>query len=330
MDKVLTIAVPAYNMEKYLPHNLPFYADKRFGDRIEVILLDNASTDRTREIAQQFCDRWPQIFVLEQRNSRGYGSSVNAALARARGRYFRIIDGDDWADTDQLLALVERLETCEADVVQTNYRRVVMGSGKELPFRFSNVEYGKLYTEFSPCRENAPCIHSTAYRTAMLLESGFQMQDGIFFVDEEYVILPFLSARSVIYYDLDIYRYLVGNPAQSTSPENRAKYAGHREQVVRRLIDVYTKAQMTGDARAYCFFRIAQAAADHLTTLCIYQPDRAAGYRQAVDWERYVRERSPELFCAIRKKGFLLRLLNRMGVGLENYQRLKRILLRKN
>ena len=143
------------------------------------------------------------------------------------------------------------------------------------------------------------------------------------------MILPFLYAQSVVYYDLDIYRYLVGNPAQSTSPQNRAKYAGHREQIVRRLIAVYKSAQMNPDVRGYCFFRISQAAADHLTTLYMYLPDRAEGRRRALEWERYVKGEEREIGAAIRKKALLLRQLNRLHVGLDFYEKLKKGILRK-
>lgn len=329
MQKVLTVAVPSYNMEKHLPKNLPTYADSRLDGALEVLILDNASADRTAEIAQDFVRRYPDTFRLIRRDSRGYGGSVNQALAEAQGKYFRIVDADDWVDTANLVALISALQTCEADVVQTPYRRVVMGTGEELPTVFRNVEYGRVYRDFLPCRENVPCIHSTAYRTAMLRESGFAMQDGIFFVDEEYVILPFLSAKSVVYYDLDLYRYLVGNPAQSTSPENRARYADHRERVVRRLLAVYGASEMTPDAREYCFFRIAQAAADHLTTLYIYLPDRAEGRRRAKAWEAFVKASDPKIYSAIRPKAEKLEALNRLGVGLGAYEKLKELFFGK-
>lgn len=328
-DKVLTIAVPSYNMENHLPKNLPTYADTRFGDALEVIILDNASTDRTAQIAQDFVDRFPQIFRLVRRDSRGYGSSINAAIEQASGRYFRIVDADDWVNKENLLNLIDKLRSCQADVVQTNYRKVSMVTKQEFPVRFRDVEYDHLYTEFSKCRLNVPCIHSTVYRTQVLQENGITLQDKMFFVDEEYVILPFLYAKNVIFYDLDIYRYLVGNPTQSTSPQNRAKYAEHREKIVRRLIHVYKTAQMNEDVCEYCFFRISQAAADHLTTLYMYLPDRKEGKRRALEWEREVRNEDEKMGNAIRKKAFLLRQLNGLHVGLENYERLKKLLLRK-
>ena len=329
MEVVLTIAVPSYNMEAHLPKNLPTYCSPRLAGRLEVLVLDNASQDRTGQIADGFAARYPGTFRVLHRQSRGYGGSINQALAEARGKYFRIVDADDWVDTAALEALVDRLEGCRADVVQTNYRRVVLSTGEQLPVRFSGVEYGRLYTGFSTCRENPPCIHSVTYRTGLLRECGFAMQDGIFFVDEEYVILPFLQVKSLVYYDLDLYRYLVGNPAQSTSPANRARYAGHREQVVRRLVEAWRAGQAAGPARDYYFFRTAQAAGDHLTTLYLYLPDRRAGLRAGRAWERYLKAQAPEIWRAVAKKGFLLRLLCRGHVSLPAYERLKRVLLHR-
>ncbi len=329
MEVVLTIAVPSYNMEAHLPKNLPTYCSPRLAGRLEVLVLDNASQDRTGEIADGFAARYPETFRVLHRQSRGYGGSINQALAEARGKYFRIVDADDWVDTAALEGLVERLETCGADVVQTNYRRVVMGTGEERPTRFSGVEYGRIYTDFATCRGNVPCIHSVTYRTGLLRACGFSMQDGIFFVDEEYVILPFLQVKSLVYYDLDLYRYLVGNPTQSTSPANRARYAGHREQVVRRLLEAWSTGQAVGPARDYFFFRVAQAAGDHLTTLYLYLPDRREGLRRGLAWEAAVKDQAPDVYRAIWKKGFLLRLLCRGHVSLPTYERLKRVLLHK-
>lgn len=328
-EKVLTIAVPSYNMEHHLPKNLPTYADSRFGDALEVIILDNASTDQTAKIAQDFVTKYPQIFRLVGRESRGYGSSINEAIQLASGRYFRIVDADDWVNKENLLQLIDKLRTCQADVVQTNYRKVSMTTKQEFPVRFQNIDYDHLYSDFSKCRLNAPCIHSTTYQTQLLRDNEITLQDQMFFVDEEYVTLPFLYAQNVIFYDLDIYRYLVGNPTQSTSPKNRAKYADHREKIVRRLIHVYQSAQMNDDVRAYCFFRISQAAADHLTTLYMYLPDRKEGKKRALEWENEVRTEDAQMGRAIRKKAFLLRQLNGMHVGLEQYERLKKLLLRK-
>ena len=110
--------------------------------------------------------------------------------------------------------------------------------------------------------------------------------------------------------------------------ENRAKYAGHREQILQRLLEVYCSAQMDENTKSYCFFRIAQAAADHLTTLYMYLPNRSQGRREGLKWERFLQENYPAFYSAARKKGFLLRQLCRVHLSLPAYQRLKKALLK--
>ncbi|MDF2923199.1 MAG: glycosyltransferase family 2 protein [Paenibacillaceae bacterium] len=325
--KILTIAVPSYNMEKHLAKNLLTYCDERLADSLEVIILNNASIDLTVEVSMEFVKKHPTIFVLKNRLSRGYGSSINEAMRDARGSFFRIVDADDWVDTEQLILLIEKLKDCSADVVQTHYQTVHMQTGEIRPSLFRNIEYDHVYYDLVTCRDNVPCIHSIIYRTGLLRENNITLQDNIFFVDEEYVILPFLYTSSVIFYSFNIYRYLIGNPTQSTSPNNRAKYYKHREKIIKRLINFFKIHEMNQGAKQYCFFRISQAAGDHLTTLCMFFNNRKQGRTLAKEWLNYVQGENQQFYNAIRKKAFLLFILNYFHVSLSIYEKLKKNLL---
>lgn len=321
---ILTIAIPIYNMENWLDKNLATYWDPVFYERLEVLCLNNASEDGSKAIIQRYAEKWPQIFTLVDRNSRGYGGSINEAMARARGIYFRIVDADDWVDTKELIELVNALENCDVDIVLTDYEIVDMQTGVMTPVRAESkgVEYGRRYREFSWPLKTLPSIHGTTYRTALLQKSGFQMQDNIFFVDEEYVILPYLFAESVIYYPFDIYRYQVANPAQSTSPQNRAKYHGHREKVLRRLITDYQAARSAspgGIALSYCYDRIKRGVGDHFTTLYMYIEDRRTGRQLAKKWQGYIQTYALEFWPPVREKKVVLSLMNYLHVSLEQY-----------
>lgn len=328
---ILTVAVPTFNMECWLDKNLATYRDSRLLDRLEVLCLNNASEDGSREIMERYALSCPRIFRLLDRDSRGYGSSINAAIAAARGKYFRIVDADDWVDAGELAKLVDGLERCTADVVLTDYRIVSMQDGAQIAVRAGSrgVPYHTLLTGFAYPTRTLPSIHATTYRTDLLRESGFFMQDKMYFVDEEYVILPYLQAKSVLYYPFDVYRYQVDNPAQSTSPKNRGRYQGHREKVLRRLIAAYLEAEragVDGEALAYCYERIRRGVGDHFTTLYMYVEDRREGRRLAKAWRRFI-ETGP-FWAGVRNKAALLSSLNRLHVGLEGYGRLKTVLLR--
>ena len=334
MAFTLTIAVPTFNMDWCLEKNLNTYDDYRLSGRLEVLCLNNASEDRSKEIIESFAERRPEIFKLIDRDNRGYGSSVNAAIRTAQGRYFRIVDADDWVDTESLVRLVELLETNESDIVVTDYQLVNMQTGEHTPVRAGDmgVEYGRISSSMEHPMKTEPSIHCLTYRTDLLRESGFYMQDNIFFVDEEYIVLPFLYAKNIQYLDLDVYRYLVGNPNQSTSNEKRAKLQYHKEQVIRRLIGEYQRVSRENPENQtlpYLKLRTGKLIGDHFTTLLIYVQDRTEGRRLAKEWESYVRREVPELWKRVKRKAMILYSLNALHVSLPAYLRLKKLLLKK-
>lgn len=317
-------------MEWCLEKNLQTYCDEACKNKLEVLILNNASEDRTAEIAQTFCKKYPEIFILHNRDSRGYGSSINEALSCAKGTYFRIIDADDWVDTKELVRLLARLESCQADVVQTNYTVVDMQSGKKLPQQAcaDGLQYETVYTDFKYALHTLPAIHSTTYRTELLRKNNFFMQDKTFFVDEEYIVLPFLYAKNMVYYPENVYQYQVANPEQSTSPKNRGKYAQHRERVIKRLISElenirHQNIQLTPSAWEYAQKRISSGIADHFTTLYIYVEDRRQGRKWASNWQLYVLQHKD--FVIPRRKCVCLLLLNLFGVDPKKYMFLKKI-----
>lgn len=325
---VLTIAVPTYNMEQCLDKNLATYRDSALKERLEVLCLNNASADSSKTIIEKYVHDCSEIFTLVNRPSRGYGSSINQAIDQARGTYFRIVDADDWVDTSELIKLVDELEDCTADIVLTDYQIVNMATGEATPVRAGEqgIEYGKVFTDFAGPIRTLPSIHGTTYRTGFLRECGFQMQDEMFFVDEEYVVLPYLAAKTVVYYPFDIYRYQVANPAQSTSPKNRAKYWAHRERILKRLICEYQRAENadpSDPALSYCFERIRRGVGDHFTTLYIYVEDRKEGRCLAKAWQGWLETKAGAFWTSAKQKATILHLVNLLHFSLSRYQRLK-------
>ncbi len=330
----LTIAVPIFNMEWCLEKNLSTYDDPRLAGKVEVICLNNASEDGSKAIVEKFVAARPEIFRLMDRDSRGYGSSINAALDAAKGRYFRIVDADDWVDTEDLVKLTAALEDCRADVVQTDYEIVDMQTGAMTPVRAGDkgAAYGVIYTDFDVLRRTFPMIHSTAYRTGLLREAGFQLQDNTFYVDEEYVLLPMLRAGSVLFLDLDIYRYMVANPGQSSSPGNRSKRQDHQERVIRRIAEKFLDERAEkpdNPALPYVRFRLIKLLGDRFTVLLIYVEDRKKGRSLAKAWEAYIRETLPDCWPEVKNKARVLYAMNALHLSLPLYDRLKKAVLKK-
>ena len=327
---VLTVAVPAYNMEAFLEKNLLHFSDSRLIGKVEIICLNNSSQDKTEEIAARFCKEKPMLFSLVTKENRGYGSSVNLAVQIANGTYFRIVDADDWVETEELLRLAKALDGCCADAVFTDYEINDAKTGKKLPVvvKKPELEYGRIYTDLKRISNSLPSMHATCYRTELLKRNSVELQENLYYVDEEFTTLPYLHVKSYVFFPFKVYQYRVGNSGQSMSPENRAKYYSNREQVLKRLIGVYLTEmdkKPDNDSLSCLYERIRNGTGDHFTTLYMYIPDRKTGCRLAREWEEYVKNTIPQVWKEVRVKKYILQVFHAMNMSLNRYEKLKRI-----
>ena len=95
MEKIISIIVPTYNMEKYLKNGLDSLIISERKERVEVIVVNDGSKDRSLEIAAEYVEKYPSVFRLIDKPNGNYGSCINAALKIASGKYIKIMDADD-------------------------------------------------------------------------------------------------------------------------------------------------------------------------------------------------------------------------------------------
>lgn len=129
-ELLISIIVPIYNAEKHLTRCLDsiivsatHFIDTRL---IEVILIDDGSTDKSYEIAEVYCKKYPWMHLLHQENQ-GPSSSRNKGLAKATGLYTGFIDCDDTIDKNYFSTFLKSIE-CEPDIVVFGFKRISLGS----------------------------------------------------------------------------------------------------------------------------------------------------------------------------------------------------------
>ena len=94
----VSILVPIFNVEKYLRQCLDSIVNQTLKD-IEIICINDGSTDSSPAIIDEFAKNDPRIVILTKTNS-GYGDSMNQGLKKATGEYIGIVESDDWVDID--------------------------------------------------------------------------------------------------------------------------------------------------------------------------------------------------------------------------------------
>lgn len=330
MSYILSVVVPSYNVEKYLDKCLTSFSDERFNGRLDVMVVNDGSSDSTPQIAQKYVDRFPEIFRLINKENGGHGSAVNTGIKNAMGRYFRIVDGDDWVNTDNMAKLLDILESTDTDMVVDEKREVNMTSGDTEFFPLPDgIEFNKVYSFEEICDKNDICnyimLHTLSIKTELLHNYGIKLLEGIFYVDIEFIIKSTVECKDIKFLDLEIYQYLVGNVNQSVSFQNYVKRYSHHDKVTRELIRFATNKKLESDSlRRYLDRRVCLLINTHMNISLIYDNDRRQGLERAREFRKYLSEANPLYYRLTKKRYYVSLLLHYLRVDYNRLQKLKR------
>lgn len=248
MEKLLTVTVPAYNAEPWLEYNLISLCLEECLEKMEIIVVDDGSTDRTGEIADKYAEKYPDTVRVIHKENGGHGSGVNTGIREARGRYFKVIDADDWVSSKPFQNLMKALETADADIVSSGFLWAKdNGSGypasfptqAEMKEPFKGVQYGETY-RFSDIADQLYLkIHNLAYRTELLKEHDITLDEHCYYVDTEYITYPIPFVETVVFIPDFVYRYRINRKGQSMSVKQMQRYAENYDRVLESLLRFY-------------------------------------------------------------------------------------------
>ena len=299
---VLTVAMPCYNVARYLERGLASFDDARLEGLVELIVVDDGSTDTTASIAQTFVERRPQVFRLISKPNGGHGSAVNAGLAQARGTYFRVVDGDDWVDTDELVRFAQLLAQVTSDLVVDVKTEVDMATmfPRVFPLPAELVQGGSCDLE-SVCMLDAfapnVMIHTLTARVAYLRSISLHLLEKTFYEDLEFVVKATLDAADVEFVDTRVYQYLVGNASQSVADEGYVRRWDDHTRVCEELLALLSarKDNLSPIRLAYLQRRCALLSNTHYNIALIFDKDRARGARRAKAYRAALRANHPDV-----------------------------------
>lgn len=246
-DKILTVIVPSYNMEKYLPKCLgSLIVASELMEKFEVIVVNDGSRDRTSEIAHEFEVKYPKTFRVVDKANGNYGSCINAALPLVSGKYVRILDADDYYNTEEFcgfLGDVLALSDNTVDAFVTNFYHV-SDLGDVVRLNAYTLDVGILPIE-RLVDAGWIGLHALTYRTDILKNAEYRQSEGCSYTDLEWDFIPMLSVRSVSYIPRTVYSYRLGRDGQTMSENSYAKNFDVVVRITARLIEEYKRVKST-------------------------------------------------------------------------------------
>ena len=220
-NKILSIIIPTYNMEKYLRKCLDslIVSDENM-ERLEVLVINDGSKDSSSAIGHEYESKYPQTFRVIDKENGNYGSCINRGLKEATGKYVKVLDADDYFDNRAFDQFVDFLQHVDVDLVINDFctvdekDEVIDDYTFDLPIQkqFTLADIPSGMTEWL-------WHHGITYKMAIFQQFNYKQTEGISYTDDEWIFMPMALVRSASYFPQIIYHYLLGREGQTFDPK---------------------------------------------------------------------------------------------------------------
>lgn len=250
--KYISFAIPCYNSEAYMANAVESIL--KGGEDVEIIIVNDGSKDRTSEIAHEFEAKYPTIIKVVDKENGGHGDAVNTGLEHATGKYFKVVDSDDWVNEEALCKILEVLKKFETnneeiDMLISNYVYEKEGMEHKKVIEYRNVLPQDMIFSWNDIKRfhlgQYILMHSVIYRTEFLKLIQLRLPKHTFYVDNIYVYYPLPHVRKMYYLDVDFYRYYIGREDQSVNEKVMIGRVDQQIFVTKSMIDMYTMKNIT-------------------------------------------------------------------------------------
>ena len=243
-QKLLSIIVPTYNMENYLPKCLDSLVNAKDAlPKMEILIINDGSKDTSSRIAHKYQFQYPDSVIIIDKENGNYGSCVNRGLKEATGKYIKVLDADDWFLTQNLKQYIDVLATQDVDLVLTDFD-IITPDGKVVnKVRYDYPKNIALDIELYCSKQEfmKMQMHAVTYRTSMLKNIGYHQSEGISYTDVEWIFEPMSHVKSFCYAGIAVYQYLIGREGQTMDPNQMNKHIEHTLKGMYAIFDAYIR-----------------------------------------------------------------------------------------
>lgn len=309
MKKLLTVVVPTYNVEKYIKQNLSSFVIEEIMEELEVLVINDGSKDGSADIAKQFADKYPDTFRVVDKENGGHGSTINRGIKEAKGKYFKVVDADDWVLEQGMIQLMNTLRKSDSDLVVSNfywYHDKKRTTSVEIKEPFDGVEYGKEYVFDSVCANMYVKMHGMTLKTDILRNIPL-IDEHCYYVDVEYVLFPIPWVKTVTSIPDFVYMYRIGIPGQSMNINKMQKNQENFDRVLTRMFEFYQEyyKKLTPEKLSYINRYLARVVASRFKIFLSFPYSRQVKEEMEA-FDEKVKENYPEIYQAVQQKAVLM------------------------
>lgn len=316
--KLLTISIAAYNVEKYIKETLNSLIDERIIGELDIIIVNDGSTDNTYSIAKQFEEKYPESIRVVNKENGGFGSTLNTSIPLAIGKYYKLLDGDDWYDTEELVKFIDILKRNSEDIIITPYVEVINETKEKRVKSFLSEEMDNNKFTYTSFPDNWRLLTpEICFKTKTIQNKNIKITEKCFYTDTEYVIKCMSKCETMRYVACPFYMYRIGLTEQSMNIEGIKKHYLDLIKVFKELVR-YEKEETDNEVFINNYLKNAMIACGaYIQNILVLVGDK----KELIAFEDYLRTNTEYVYKGTSsKKMSLWRKARYYGFGLLHYK----------
>ncbi|MBR1561283.1 MAG: glycosyltransferase family 2 protein [Clostridia bacterium] len=319
MTKLLTVAIPCYNSAGYMAHAIDSILPA--GEDVEILIVNDGSTkDDTARIADDYARRYPTVCRAIHKENGGHGDAVMTGIRNATGLYFKVLDSDDWFDTEAFIRVLDRLRALTeagdgVDLMLSNFIYDKVGARHKFVTRYThalpvNQVFGWQETHHFRVGQYIQ-MHAIIYRTELLRTCGLELPKHTFYVDELYAYVPLAQVERMMYLDENVYHYFIGREDQSVQEDIMISRIDQALRVNRMLVESVTLKDVADRHKRRYLLRYLEIVTTVSSVLLIKSGTPENRKKKRALWA-YIHEQQPDVYVVLKRR-FLGRLTHLPG-----------------
>ena len=314
-EKILSVSIAAYNVQDTLAEALVPFTAEGISEYVDVMIVNDGSTDNTAAIASEYVNQYPDTFRLISKANGGWGSTLNVGVQEAKGKYFKQLDGDDFFSPENLNMFLKKLSSTNSDMVYTPFvsfdhqtggiLRIIGGLegayetfpiNQEIPIKW--------------CRGFLPAMHTITVKTSLLQKINIDITEHCFYTDVEFLLKVVNNCESITFFDFPIYYYRLARSGQSMSLEGVRKHYRDHQKMLLKMLDYFDK-NVTDDYKKEMIGERLLGACNMQYLFYFALKCTKKQKKELIEYDEQLRQEYPEFY--LRLNGHQISLLRKLN-----------------